>query len=317
MTNRHKALNLAIVIPAKNESNFIERTLAFVIRNLEELHTLKNVESKIVVVDDGSTDDTPYIVKNFQHKYGFIELLRLKNSRTYDSSLGVVRTVHIAVRYLEAKHFRWNYLMQVDADTILLPGYVRRIIAVMQEHNDIGIAGGIIVNERRSPYNIPNTGMTVRREVWEQCGGYMPTYSPDTILQLCAIANNWKIAIVRTARMYLMRPTRLDFYRSGFVDAITGTPLYYVLLRAIEILRRSASLRETVRYLAGNISGLLNLDKYNKIKYLTRKSKNNLVKIKIIQMINTKIHIHNAMSGTHVNITHKTLTIRRGLSNHV
>lgn len=90
--------------------------------------------------------------------------------------------------------------MQVDADTILLRGYIENVIKHLITYDRIGIIGGITVNELQVRFYIRNTGMTIRKEVWVQCGGYKPSPSPDTIIQLCSITHGWKIAVVRNAK---------------------------------------------------------------------------------------------------------------------
>jgi len=54
-----KALRLSIVVPAYNESQTIER----VINRLLEVP----LEKEIIVVDDGSTDDTAGILERLSH----------------------------------------------------------------------------------------------------------------------------------------------------------------------------------------------------------------------------------------------------------
>ncbi|MDD5590181.1 MAG: glycosyltransferase family 2 protein [Candidatus Portnoybacteria bacterium] len=65
-----KINKISIIIPAYNEAKTIERLLA----RVEE--TDLGCEKEIIVVDDGSSDDTPDILKRYESKYRIIRHLK-------------------------------------------------------------------------------------------------------------------------------------------------------------------------------------------------------------------------------------------------
>lgn len=68
---------LSIVIPAYNEENRIKNTLLIIHDFIEE----KNINSEIIIVNDGSLDKTSEIVEKIQHKIPNLKLIDLsKNS---------------------------------------------------------------------------------------------------------------------------------------------------------------------------------------------------------------------------------------------
>jgi glycosyltransferase involved in cell wall biosynthesis len=267
-------LRLAIVIPAKNEEGYIDKSVGSVIMNVKQLRG--RAEVRVIVVDDASTDKTPIIAKKYADKYDFIDLLQLKAHRLYDPSLGVVRTVRAGLSYLSRRlNFEWDVFIQVDADTILLNNYINNILLYMTKHGSVGVAGGVVLNEPQARFHVPNTGMAVRREVWDDCGGYEPVPAPDTAIQLCALARGWRLGIVKNAKMILLRPTRINPYKSGFMDGATGgSPLYSILKSA----RRSLTAGEPdvkwiVSYMSGFISGRLNRKSFPFLAELERQRK--------------------------------------------
>lgn len=64
-------MNISVVIPAYNEEKFIRETIMQVYRNLPE--------SEIIVVSDGSIDNTANIVKDLQNKIRNLIIIELKS----------------------------------------------------------------------------------------------------------------------------------------------------------------------------------------------------------------------------------------------
>jgi glycosyltransferase involved in cell wall biosynthesis len=69
--------SLSIVIPAHNEEERLQQTLEDL---LTSQWVLKN-ESEIIVVDDGSTDETPTIAQVYADRHSAVRLLRNKTNR--------------------------------------------------------------------------------------------------------------------------------------------------------------------------------------------------------------------------------------------
>lgn len=67
-------MKISIIVPCYNEEN----TIGEVITELTELD-LGNIKKEIIIVDDGSTDRSPKIIREFQDKYHFIAILQDQN----------------------------------------------------------------------------------------------------------------------------------------------------------------------------------------------------------------------------------------------
>ncbi|MCP4143958.1 MAG: glycosyltransferase, partial [bacterium] len=63
-------MNISVVIPAWNCANWISATLDSVLSQ-------ENASFEVIVVDDGSTDNTPEILQQYQDK---IKVIRIENS---------------------------------------------------------------------------------------------------------------------------------------------------------------------------------------------------------------------------------------------
>ena len=248
---------VVVIIPAKNEEKFLSLSTASIIINILRANLHDKV--KVIIVDDGSTDNTYQIAKSFEREYTFIKVVRNPYKNIYDSSLGLTRAIRIGLNFAEKKlQWKWNLFMQLDADTVLETNYLTKILGVMNNlsNKKIGIIGGISVNERTSRIHIRNTGWLVKRDVWESCNRYTLLPSPDTMLQLCALKEGWKIATVKTAKMYLLRKTKHSPMKIGFTDGLTLVPLFHVILRSIRVLLENKNLEDLIGYLASFVQGV-------------------------------------------------------------
>ncbi|HPC29565.1 MAG TPA: glycosyltransferase, partial [bacterium] len=70
-------VNLSVVIPAYNEENTIEATLY----NINEYFEKQNIIFEIVVVDDGSCDETSSKVKSIAKKLNSVKLVSYKENK--------------------------------------------------------------------------------------------------------------------------------------------------------------------------------------------------------------------------------------------
>lgn len=114
---------LSVIVPAYNAQAFIERCLAAIAGQLTAAHEL-------LVVDDGSRDDTFAIANavRARHPGLAIRILRQPNG-----GVSVARNRGLA----EA---RGDYIAFVDADDLLLPGSLARLDGVIEQHRPDVIA---------------------------------------------------------------------------------------------------------------------------------------------------------------------------------
>ena len=100
MSSHNKAPFFSIVIPLYNCEQYISDCIESIINQ-----TYKNFE--IIVVDDGSTDNSYEICHNIQQKYSELHVFRQQNSGTYNARLNGIR------------QSKGRYFLFVDSDDMI------------------------------------------------------------------------------------------------------------------------------------------------------------------------------------------------------
>lgn len=110
--------SLSVIVPAYNESRCIGRALEILMQSLEESDL---PAWEVIVADDESTDDTALIARN----------LGARVITSGKRNIGGTRNVGASVA-------TGDYVLFVDADTLVRPGTIRDLVAAM----DTGVLGG-------------------------------------------------------------------------------------------------------------------------------------------------------------------------------
>ena len=112
---------VSVIIPCFNQGEYIADSIESVINQ-----TYKNIE--IVIVNDGSTDNSSEIINDQAKKYDNILFLDEKENQ------GVVNARNLAVEKSSGE-----YILPLDADDTIEPTYVEKAVKILDENPDIGI----------------------------------------------------------------------------------------------------------------------------------------------------------------------------------
>ena len=121
-----------IVIPSYNEEALISLTL-------QSLISQTVLPSKIVVVNDNSTDKTAEIVLDFAKENPFITLVN-KTSETIH--LPGSKVIQAFQKGFESLDENYDLIVKIDADLIFPANYFETIIKHFESDSTIGMAGG-------------------------------------------------------------------------------------------------------------------------------------------------------------------------------
>ena len=187
------SLNRYIIItPAKNEVQFIEKTIYSVINQ-----TVKPLEW--IIVDDGSSDSTSEIAKKYSDTYSFIKLIqREKNgSRNFGSKVFAIREGFKEINKLE-----YDFYCNLDADVSFEPDYFETLLMKFEKNTKLGICGGKVydlvdgsfIKQKSSDQSVAGPVQFFRKQCYEEINGYKssPIGLVDAIAEVTARMRGWE-----------------------------------------------------------------------------------------------------------------------------
>lgn len=199
-------MNFYIVIPAHNEQAYLSKTLQSLVEQ-----TL--LPSKIVVVNDASTDETQKIIDQFSEKYNFIESVFHNSKKLHEPGSKVINAFYKGFDTLDTN---FDIICKFDADLIFPKNYLEKIAAVFQKDPSVGMAGGFCYIEKNGDWVLENLTnkdhirgalKAYKKECFEQIDGLRNTMGWDTVDELLSQYNNWKIQTVSSLHVKHLKPT--------------------------------------------------------------------------------------------------------------
>jgi glycosyltransferase involved in cell wall biosynthesis len=219
---------LSVVVVSHNYGRYLDEALASVAAQ-------SRVPDEVVLIDDASSDDTPDVAIRWAEKLD--AFVSIRNA----AGLGPARTFNRAF-----SHARGDLLVKLDGDDRMSGTYLEGLErALLRTGADIAYAGveQFGADERRVPAapfdarelmreNFINGSALMRRQVWEQTGGFRP--------ELDALGlEDWELfvhAVARGMRAVPVDDCWLEYRRHP--GGSRNTMSHLTVLRAHLLVRR-------------------------------------------------------------------------------
>jgi len=207
-------MNYYIVIPSYNEEKFIGLTL----QSLVEQTVLA---TKIVVVNDNSTDKTSDIVTGFAAKYPFISLVHKTSETIHLPGSKVIQAFQTGLETLDDNY---DLIVKADADLIFPSNYFETIIQHFQSDDRIGMVGGFAYIEKNGDWILENLTdkdhirgafKAYRKECFKEIGGLKPAMGWDTVDELLCKFYDWKVVTDATLKVKHLKPTGANYNKTA------------------------------------------------------------------------------------------------------
>ena len=226
-----------LVSPCRNEAAYMRRTLDSVVAQ-----SLR--PTLWVIVDDGSTDETPAILAEYAARHDWIHVVQKPDRGHRAVGPGVIEAFYAGLETVTLSQF--EYLAKVDLDLELPQRYFEELIARMEADPRIGTCSGkpymrqngMLVSERRG--DEMSVGMTkfYRRACFEEIGGFVREVMWDGIdchkaRHLGWVAVSWDDPELRFEHLRPMGSSETSIYegrrRHGRGQWFMGSdPLFYL-----------------------------------------------------------------------------------------
>ena len=186
-----------VVSPAKNEGKNLPR----LIQSMAE----QTIKPRVwVILDDGSKDGTPNIIRGAQEEHSWIQSVRLEeHPRDLGKHYAYVCNTGFnhAIKYCEAHDIPYEYVGIVDADMTLETELFEKLITEFERNPRLGVASGSIysiINNELILENVRGDILLGSPKLWrkkcfeETGGGYLLTYSADAVSVVLAKLRGWE-----------------------------------------------------------------------------------------------------------------------------
>ncbi len=231
-----------IVIPSYNEEALIGLTL-------QSLISQTVLPSKIVVVNDNSTDRTAEVVLEFAKENPYISLV---NKTSENIHLPGSKVIQAFQKGFETLDDNYDLIVKLDADLIFPPNYFETIIKLFQSDDRIGMAGGFCYIEKNGDWVLENLTdkdhirgalKAYRKETFQQIGGLKPAMGWDTVDELLCKFHNWKVVTDESLHVKHLKPTGANYnktarYKQGEAFYSLGYGFWITAIASLKLAMR-------------------------------------------------------------------------------
>lgn len=231
-----------LITPCRDEQKYARRVLDSVVNQ-----TLR--PALWLIVDDGSTDETPKIIAEYAERHQFIRVRRREDRGERSVGPGVVDAFYAGYDLIDPEEF--DYVCKFDLDLDVPNRYFETLVERMEADERLGTCSGkpyVRDEDRLVPEpcgDEMSVGMTkfYRVDCFRQIGGFVREVMWDGIdCHRCRMMG-WKVRAwedVAALRFEHLRPMGSSQkgiitgrMRHGFGQYFMGTSLFYITVSAI------------------------------------------------------------------------------------
>jgi glycosyltransferase involved in cell wall biosynthesis len=244
-----------IVIPSYNEEALIGLTL-------QSLISQTVLPSKIVVVNDNSTDRTAEVVLEFAKNNPYITLV---NKSSENIHLPGSKVIQAFEKGFETLDDNYDLIVKIDADLIFPTNYFETIIKHFQSDERIGMVGGFCYIEKNGEWILENLTdkdhirgalKAYRKETFQQIGGLKPAMGWDTVDELLCKFYNWKVVTDESLHVKHLKPTGASYnkaarYKQGEAFYSLGYGFIITAISSLKLAMRKGKPLLFIDYIMG------------------------------------------------------------------
>ena len=230
-----------LISPGRNEAQYMRQTLDSVIGQ-----TVR--PAKWVLVDDGSSDESPAIMAEYAAAHDWIEVVTRPDRGVRAVGPGVIDAFYAGYDTIDPDHY--DYICKLDLDLILPPRYFEELMSRAEADPRIATCSGKsyirvdgqFVSERHGDETSIGATKFYRRDRFQQLGGFVREVMWDGIdVHLCRMrgwqACSWDVPELRFTHLRPQGTSHKGWatgrMRHGFGQYFMGTSPIYMLANAV------------------------------------------------------------------------------------
>jgi len=254
-------MKIAIIIPAYNEEKYIRQTL-------DSLLAQSHAPSKIIVVDDNSSD-APYNIAS-QYSGEHLKVIRHESSDKSMPGAKIIRAFNYGLEDLKLEDY--DVICKYDADLIFPVDYLERIVSRFRESENIGMVAGHctifkngkwVLENLTNPDHLRGPLKAYRTLCFQKMGGLKESIGWDTADEMIARHEGWKTITIDSLYVKHLKATGSVY--NSYALKLQGKAFYklrygfiLLLLSAIKVAIFKKSFKVLFVILQGYVNCLFN-----------------------------------------------------------
>jgi glycosyltransferase involved in cell wall biosynthesis len=289
--------NYILITPARNEAIFIEDTIKSVINQTV-------LPKKWIIISDGSTDGTDDIVKRYETRYKWIELLRMpeRDERHFGGKVNAFNA-----GYDKVKGMDYEIIGNLDAAITIDNDHLSYVLEKFAEKPKLGIGGTPFVEDTRhydyrftSIEHVSGACQLFRKECFQDIGGFVPIKEggEDLIAGISARMKGWQSRTFTEKLCIHNRKSKTQMHsglqlalRNGYHDYLMGGHPLWQLFRSIYQMKKSPFIISGCLIFIGYLWGMMKQPKRpvsKKVVAFRRKEQISRLRIILTELLGIK-----------------------------
>jgi biofilm PGA synthesis N-glycosyltransferase PgaC len=234
-------ITYVVITPVRNEGQRIGKTIESMVNQVR-------LPAKWVIVDDGSSDQTPQIINAASARYPWIHVVRRPDRGSRKSGAGVIEAFYDGYAMLGG--LTWDYLVKLDGDLSFGGNYFSRCFDHFDADERLGIGGGAICvvedGEARlesagdPPFHVRGATKIYRRQCWEDISPLVRAPGWDTIDEVKANMKGWTTRTFAELPLIQLKGTGtadgawLNWFKNGRGCYVSGYDPLFMLAKCVK-----------------------------------------------------------------------------------
>jgi glycosyltransferase involved in cell wall biosynthesis len=245
-----------VIIPAYNEEDNLDILISSIVEQTE-------LPTRVVLVDDGSNDSTPQILKRYSEQYTWIKVVTNANKDSRATGAKIVRAFNLGLASEDINQY--DILSKFDADLEFPANYFEQIKLSFQLDSIVGLTGGVCTIKENGIWkkesvskgdHIRGALKSYRIDAFKEMNGLKLFMGWDSADEFILRYHNWKVKPIPNLFVRHHRETNElnGWIKTSRLNAQVFHNLSYGLL-----IGTLSSLKRGIKYRPFVLSGLLTL----------------------------------------------------------